>query len=291
MLEFFDDSSFEYISPIFNNLLALCTEDDVGEVVTLFNQLVSRLKVKFFNTANELFMVFVTKILGFVETKNPNRHEAVISDELRQALTLQKLLFTMLTNLVQSDLITVFTSSRKKKRANYNYNNNTNKPRERAPSNLPIPSHAPVNASHLNKILQVVLEGCGNTNDFSISKICFLIMGKFVEKWAGTAEGALPGFNQFVYEHILKACFTVPMSPDFDLKDAAAVAALNEICNLQKTILLKCGIEYMAFLNEKLFPALQLQTHSFASFAQNLQSSNPQDFRKYFKQLVESRKT
>ena len=37
------------------------------------------------------------------------------------------------------------------------------------------------------------------------------------------AEASMLGFSEFIYKHIVPACFTAPMKPTFDLTDAQTV--------------------------------------------------------------------
>jgi len=37
------------------------------------------------------------------------------------------------------------------------------------------------------------------------------------------AEPSLLGFTEFIYKHIIPACFLAPMKPTFDLSDAQTV--------------------------------------------------------------------
>ena len=52
-------------------------------------------------------------------------------------------------------------------------------------------------------------------------------------------KGGLAGFEEFMYKHIVPACFMAPMKPTFDLSDGQTVIALNESATCLKAILEK----------------------------------------------------
>ena len=74
---------------------------------------------------------------------------------------------------------------------------------------------------NLHQVLLTVIEGAVTLADPQSQKMCFVVLRKLVEVWAG--DGGLAGFTDFLYKHILPACFMAPMKPSFDLSDAQTV--------------------------------------------------------------------
>ena len=76
--------------------------------------------------------------------------------------------------------------------------------------------------ANLEQVLLTVIEGAVELADPQAQKACFGILKRLVEVWGGDAEsnGGLAGFSDFLYKHILPACFMAPLKPAFDLNDA-----------------------------------------------------------------------
>ncbi|KAF3826048.1 hypothetical protein GH733_006162, partial [Mirounga leonina] len=87
-------------------------------------------------------------------------------------------------------------------------------------------------------------------------KTCFIILSKLVELWGGK-DGPV-GFADFVYKHIVPACFLAPLKQTFDLADAQTVLALSECAVTLKTIHLKRGPECVQYLQQEYLPSLQV---------------------------------
>ncbi|XP_016403146.1 exportin-T-like [Sinocyclocheilus rhinocerous] len=74
--------------------------------------------------------------------------------------------------------------------------------------------------------------------------------------FSGGKDG-LVGFPDFIYKHIVPACFMAPLKPTFDLSDAQTVLTLSECTLTLHMIHLKRGLECIQFLQEYL-PSLQV---------------------------------
>lgn len=63
-----------------------------------------------------------------------------------------------------------------------------------------------------------------------------------------TAPTPLPGFQDFMLTRLLPLCFSLPLNPSFQPKDAQARQALQEIAGLQKVIYAKLGDRTLSWL-------------------------------------------
>ena len=94
----------------------------------------------------------------------------------------------------------------------------------------------PGNAPNLQSFLETVLILATDVSDMASQKLALIFLFKFVTTFGATqSNGAtvpaktngatisVPGIEQFIYNRILLACFTIPSLPDFDPKDAMAV--------------------------------------------------------------------
>lgn len=76
-------------------------------------------------------------------------------------------------------------------------------------------------SQNLHQVLLTVIEGGVEIADPQGQKVCFAILRRLIELWAG--KDGLAGFDEFVYKSIIPACFMAPMKPTFDLADAQTV--------------------------------------------------------------------
>ena len=92
------------------------------------------------------------------------------------------------------------------------------------------------NAPNLQSFLETILVLATDVSDMASQKLALIFLFKFVTTFGATqSNGApasaktngatvpVPGIEQFIYNRILLACFTIPSLPDFDPKDAMAV--------------------------------------------------------------------
>ncbi|TRZ18997.1 hypothetical protein HGM15179_008129 [Zosterops borbonicus] len=111
-------------------------------------------------------------------------------------------------------------------------------------------------AENVERVLFTVIQGAVDYPDPIAQKTCFIILSKLVELWGGK-DGPV-GFADFVYKHIVPACFLAPLKQTFDLADAQTVLALSECAVTLKTIHLKRGPECIQYLQQEYLPSLQV---------------------------------
>lgn len=106
-------------------------------------------------------------------------------------------------------------------------------------------------AENIERVVFTIIQGAVDFPDPIAQKTCFIILSKLVELWgektncldywffslqcflvfmfrcvlikpAGGKDGMV-GFPDFIYKHIVPACFLAPLKPTFDLSDAQTV--------------------------------------------------------------------
>ncbi|KFO24500.1 Exportin-T [Fukomys damarensis] len=95
-------------------------------------------------------------------------------------------------------------------------------------------------AENVEQVLVTVIQGAVDYPDPIAQKTCFIILSKLVELWGGK-DGPV-GFADFVYKHIVPACFLAPLKQTFDLADAQTVL----------------GPECVQYLQQEYLPSLQV---------------------------------
>ncbi|KAG7263241.1 hypothetical protein CRUP_023423, partial [Coryphaenoides rupestris] len=81
-------------------------------------------------------------------------------------------------------------------------------------------------AENIERVLITIIQGAVDFPDPIAQKTCFIILSKLVDLWGG--KDGLVGFLDFVYKHIVPACFLAPLKPTFDLTDAQTMLVLQQ---------------------------------------------------------------
>ncbi|XP_058047188.1 exportin-T isoform X2 [Ahaetulla prasina] len=136
-------------------------------------------------------------------------------------------------------------------------------------------------AENVEHVLFTIIQGAVDYPDPIAQKTCFIILSKLVELWGGK-DGPV-GFADFVYKHIVPACFLAPLKQTFDLADAQTVLALSECAVTLKTIHLKRGLECIQYLQQEYLPSLQVAPEIIQEFCQALQQPDAKVFKNYLK--------
>uniref|UniRef100_A0A8B9JY37 Exportin-T n=1 Tax=Astyanax mexicanus TaxID=7994 RepID=A0A8B9JY37_ASTMX len=124
-------------------------------------------------------------------------------------------------------------------------------------------------AENIERVLFTIIQGAVDFPDPVAQKTCFIILSKLVELWGG--KDGLVGFPDFIYKHIVPACFVAPLKPTFDLSDAQTILTLSECTLTLKMIHLKRGPEFIQFLQQEYLPSLQISPEIAQELCQVLQ--------------------
>ncbi|KAI4901717.1 hypothetical protein NFI96_000204 [Prochilodus magdalenae] len=87
-------------------------------------------------------------------------------------------------------------------------------------------------------------------------------------------KDGLVGFPDFIYKHILPACFLAPLKPTFDLSDAQTVL----------------GLEFVHFLQQEYLPSLQVSPEITQELCQVLQQPDIKVLKNYMKAFFQQAK-
>ncbi|CAJ0760917.1 24114_t:CDS:10, partial [Entrophospora sp. SA101] len=158
-----------------------------------------------------------------------------------------------------------------------------------------------LNKPNLENILQSVIHYASDTSEISSIKISFNILSRAISLWGicssptittttanspSTSNGTssrtlesqpLPGFEHFMYEHILRVCFELPMKQSFDVADGQSSVVLGEISNMIKTMYTLRGNEFLEYTRN-----IWLRQDLADEFLQALQQLDQKAFKKYF---------
>ncbi|XP_051974310.1 exportin-T [Xyrauchen texanus] len=142
-------------------------------------------------------------------------------------------------------------------------------------------------AGNIERVLFTIIQGAVDFPDPVAQKTCFIILSRLVELWGG--KDGLVGFPDFIYKHIIPACFMAPLKPTFDLSDAQTVLTLSECTLTLHMIHLKRGPECIQFLQEYL-PSLQVSPEITQEVCQVLQQPDLKVLKNYMKAFFQQAK-
>ncbi|XP_068611150.1 exportin-T-like [Brachionichthys hirsutus] len=98
------------------------------------------------------------------------------------------------------------------------------------------------------------------------------------------------GFPDFIYKHIVPACFLAPLKPTFDLSDAQTVLTLSECAVTLKTIHLKRGPEFLQLLQQECLPSLQVSAEISQELCRVIEQPDSKVLKNYLKAFFQRAK-
>ncbi|KAK3826715.1 MAG: armadillo-type protein [Linnemannia gamsii] len=272
-----------YLPTLITGLLQECSVMELVEFLPFMGQVAHKFKTTIMSILNGLFFPLVQKVFFFLNQVPNGTDEAMALVELRKSY------LTFLMGLFSSELESVLITN--------------------------------MNGQHLGLILQSVLHYAQDLSDIPVSRMAFGILLKAVNSWGsqGESSGAAaaaahangksglsngssgsgnggdgtedkleaPGFYQFMYEHILRITFEVPMKANFDLQDGQSVLVLGEIAGLQKAIALKQGDTFLSYLSQVYLPSIHCPPELTQEYIQALQQLDAKQFKKYFQAFIQ----
>ncbi|KAG0367569.1 pre-tRNA nuclear export protein [Gamsiella multidivaricata] len=267
-----------YLPTLITGLLQECSVMELVEFLPFMGQVAHKFKATIMSILNGLLFPLVQKVFFFLNQVPSGTDEAMALVELRKSY------LAFLMGLFSSELENVLITAG--------------------------------NGQHLSLILQSVLHYAQDMSDVPVSRMAFGILLKAVNTWGSQSEslaGAIttnaangnestangstgtesgrkleaPGFYQFMYEHILRVTFEVPMKPNFDLQDGQSMLVLGEIAGLQKAMVMKQGDVFLTYLSQVYLPSINCPTELAQEYIQALQQLDAKNFKKYFQAFIQ----
>ncbi|KAG0204147.1 pre-tRNA nuclear export protein [Mortierella sp. GBA30] len=276
-----------YLPTLITGLLQECSIMELVEFLPFLGQVARKFKATIVSILNGLLFPLVQKVFFFLNQVPNGTDEAMALVELRKSY------LAFLAGLFSSELENVLITE--------------------------------ANGPHLNLILQSVLHYAQDITDIPVSRMAFGILLKAVNSWGSQGESSAsaiasstsnasllangakkassingadgsveniekleaPGFYQFLYEHIVRITFEVPMKPTFDLQDGQSVLVIGEIAGLQKAITTKQGEVFLSYLSQVYLPSIHCPPDLAQEYAQALQQLDGKQFKKYFQAFIQ----
>ncbi|MEE6480433.1 hypothetical protein FKM82_012568 [Ascaphus truei] len=239
-----EDEVLPFIPTASEHMLKDCEAKDLQEFIPLINQITAKFKAQVSPFLQQVFMPLLHAIFEMlVRPAEENDQSAALDKQM-----LRRSYFAFLQTVTGCGMNEVIANQ---------------------------------GAENVERVLFTVIQGAVEYPDPIAQKTCFIILSKLVELWGG--KDGLVGFADFVYKHIVPACFLAPLKPTFDLADAQTVLALSECAVTMKTIHLKRGPECIQYLQQEYLPSLQVAPEIIQEFCQALQQPDAKVFKNYLK--------
>ncbi|NP_001038317.1 exportin-T [Danio rerio] len=245
-----EEEVLPFIPAASQHMLKDCEARDLQEFIPLISQITAKFKNQVSPFLQEIFMPLVMSI--FEVLSRP-------AEENDQTAALEK---QMLRRSYFSFIQTIASSSSSQVMASQG-------------------------AENIERVLFTIIQGAVDFPDPVAQKTCFIILSRLVELWGG--KDGLVGFPDFIYKHIIPACFMAPLKTTFDLSDAQTVLTLSECSLTLHMIHLKRGPECLQFLQEYL-PSLHVSPEITQELCQVLQQPDVKVLKNYMKVFFQQAK-
>ncbi|KAL5516022.1 hypothetical protein EMCRGX_G001278 [Ephydatia muelleri] len=240
------DELLKYVPIAISLLLKECKSHDILEFIPLINQLITKYKERIAPFLDTVFVSVVQTINKCLnEPCDPSDME-----EMRERQNLQKAYYLFISSLTTNDVTQVIANQ---------------------------------GAQFLEEVLGTLITGSVEFPDPVTQKLCFSIMKKLIDTWA--CEGGLHGFPEYMYKHILPACFLAPLRSTCDLNDGNAYLMLSEIAGVLKAMLSKRGVEMVLYLQGSYLASIRMPPLMAQDFLQRLQHTEAKALKPYLKDL------
>ncbi|CDS03104.1 hypothetical protein LRAMOSA00506 [Lichtheimia ramosa] len=240
-----------YLPTLINGLLVECQLTELVDFLPFIGLITFKFKPMIQSIMDELLLPLVKRVFDFLNVAPSGTDEAVLLIDLRKAY------LNFITGLFNADVSVVLFSER--------------------------------NIGYFDTILQTILHFAKDNNDPATQKMAFGVLLKMVTAWG--ANGATPGFNQFVYNEIVPATFTVPMQATFNLSDGQSTLVFGELTSIQKMLYEKQGNEFLEYISNVFLPSIQCPPETASSYCQALQQCDARAFKKYFQTFIQEAKS
>ncbi|XP_048840730.1 exportin-T isoform X2 [Brienomyrus brachyistius] len=246
-----EEEVLPFIPSASEHMLKDCEAKDLQEFIPLINQITAKFKAQVSPFLQQAFMPLVQAIFEVLaRPAEDNDQTAALEKQM-----LRRSYFTFIQTVVSSGMNEVMGNQE---------------------------------LENIERVLFTIIQGAVDIPDPIAQKTCFIILSKLVELWGG--KDGLVGFPDFIYKHIVPACFLAPLKPTFDLSDAQTMLTLSECALTLKMIHLKRGPEFIQYLQQEYLPSLQVTPDIIQELCQVLQQPDSKVLKNYIKAFFQRAK-
>ncbi|KAH8831825.1 armadillo-type protein [Flagelloscypha sp. PMI_526] len=244
-----------FVPALMGNLLSHFEPSELVDFINFISMLIHKLQMDLFNVVDELIGPLSQHIMQVLS-------QPVSGTDAQRAHTETKRTYlSFLNNIMTSKLQGVFLTER--------------------------------NNGNLESFLDAVQRIGQDTSDAQASRSAFLFLERTILAWGNVGEAVeggqeLPGFDRVIYERIVPTAFSVPNSPDLNIKDGGVMTVLHEIANIFNSLYKARGDEAIQFFLTVYLPSQNWPQEAAVQFTNNLRDLDVKSFRKYFAEFVRS---
>nr|XP_019043552.1 exportin-T [Kwoniella bestiolae CBS 10118]OCF22482.1 exportin-T [Kwoniella bestiolae CBS 10118] len=233
------------------------TEYETSELVDFMlflGLLMHRLKKNTFETMDMLLLPLLSRIFAILQQPITGTDEAQTHARLKDAY------LNFFTALMNANLDGVFITER-------------NKP-------------------EFENLLTTLLGLTQDCSDPGSQRFAFGFFARSVIAWGTSPEAAaqpsqaLPGYENFIYQRLVPACFEVPARKEFNIR--SSTLTLFEMAALVRSTAQARGQEAINFLLNDLLPRLNCPPDIANQFVNSLRTQQAKDFRKTYTEFVKA---
>ncbi|KAJ7987934.1 hypothetical protein DPEC_G00318390 [Dallia pectoralis] len=230
-----EEEVLPFIPAASEHMLKDCEPKDLQEFIPLISQITAKFKGQVSPFLQQVFMPLVLAIFEVLgRPAEENDQAAALEKQM-----LRRSYFTFIQTIASSGMNEVMASQ---------------------------------GVENIERVLFTIIQGAVDFPDPIAQKTCFIILSKLVELWG--AKDGMVGFPDFIYKHIVPACFLAPLKPTFDLTDAQTVL----------------GPEFIQYLQTEYLPSLQVSAEISQELCQVLQQPDVKVLKNYIKAFFQRAK-
>ncbi|KZT57628.1 ARM repeat-containing protein [Calocera cornea HHB12733] len=263
-----------FLPTLLTTILSHIENGEISDFLGFMGLVAHKLKEDVRETVDGLATPLLTHINNVINQPEEGTDDVVVHNEVKRAY------LTYVNALMGSPLYTIFAS--------------------------------PKNMGTFETFLMFLMRIAEIPSDPQSQKLAFIILSKGVAAWGvnpalpapnGTVAAPngtngivhpppstqpIPGFERFIYDHLIPLAFRVPLEPNLRFKDAETHLVLGEVTGLLNTIVQVRGDEGLAFLTTYL-PSLGMPTDFVQQFSDKVRGDKTA-FRKWFTDFMRQRR-
>lgn len=222
------------------DILPVCTAEELQSFLIFFSSVLHRFQAEIVSTLDASLIPIVQKTVNFLSIPISGTDDVILHNDLLKNFV------AFLLSIFAARLQSIFLSSS--------------------------------NSSILVSLVETVLQFTLKSDNMSVRKQGLSLFSKMISEWCASnlepIENFVPGFDQFIYQHIFAMCFefNVPISSKWTV-------VLSELASIQKIFIEKRGMEFYSFMEGRLS---EFQSQSVQKYLTSLKSDNLKSFKKVY---------
>ncbi|TIA87154.1 hypothetical protein E3P99_03348 [Wallemia hederae] len=256
-----------HVPAFVNGLLGRLEMTELSDFLVFLNMLLHKLKSQIFPILNSILQPIIDRVFSFLSTQVTGT-----DDELSRA-EMEKSYLSFIGTILSAGLQGVFISDENRGRFVEILESICQFARDCAPPTQRIAF------SDVSKIIFCfgTLEQVQNSLNVQPTQNVIQISPTPIP---------LNGFEEYIYQHLIKLAFEVPAKPTFNLKDGQSNVVLGEIASLLRQAYLCRGEEFLTYLRTVYLPSIGCPDNIAVEFTNHISTDEPKIFKRSFTEFI-----